>query len=116
MSEEVITKHKVAVYGTLRTGEGPTSTVKGRLYDLGWYPGIILDDDGYDITIEYREVDDEGLQGFDRYEGYYEDDPSSSLYLRTRLGDVWIYEFNRPVEGYSLIEGGDWLKYNYEKE
>jgi len=118
MSEEVITKHKVAVYGTLRTGEGECGTVKGRLYDLGWFPGIILDEGGDDITVEYRYTDDEGLEGFDRYEGYYENNHPESLYLRKKVDDFWIYEFNRPgaLEGRPLITEGDWFKYQDNKK
>jgi len=111
-----MTTHKVHVYGTLRTGDENTQTVKGRLYNVGWFPALILDPDGYDVTVEVREVDDDGLEGFDAYEGYRPDYPSGSLYIRRKHKDGWIYEFNRSVDDLEEIPEGDWLAFKKEKE
>jgi gamma-glutamylcyclotransferase (GGCT)/AIG2-like uncharacterized protein YtfP len=102
--------HKILVYGTLRSMEGqPTTTVKGRLYNLGWYPGIILDEDGDDIVCEEIEATDEQLKHYDDYESYDEKRPETSLYIRRTLGcGRMIYEYNRPVAEYSRIQSGDW--------
>lgn len=99
-------------YGTLRPGDKETVTVKGRLYDLGWFPGIILGGDD-DVVCEKIEVKD--WAAVDRYEGYREDDKENSLYIRVPHEDGFIYEYNRPVNPVKLIQSGDWLDYTQEK-
>jgi gamma-glutamylcyclotransferase (GGCT)/AIG2-like uncharacterized protein YtfP len=95
------------VYGTLRKELGETHRVEGRLYDLGWFPGLILGPGG-SVLVERIVVDD--IAAIDRYEGYREDDPQS-LYLRRPYRDGFIYEFNRPVNPVKEIFSGDWLDY-----
>ena len=104
--------HKILVYGTLREMDGrPTTTVKGRLYCLGWYPGIILDEDGDDVVCEELEATDEQLKYYDDYEGYYEDSPDKSLYIRRTLPcGRMIYEYNKQVSELDRIHSGDWAK------
>lgn len=61
--------HRIFVYGTLKKGErldmyleGQTyikdAIVRGTLYDLGWYPTLVLDGEGY-APGEVYEVDEE---------------------------------------------------------
>jgi len=119
-------KHLVFVYGSLRSGSErsmsmrfPASRfitaaqVRGSLYDLGPYPGLVLNEANAQITGEVYEVDDELLQQLDDFE-------ASSNYLRRQveisLGDqrriCWTYEPD--PEFYSLrtlIKSGDWLAY-----
>jgi gamma-glutamylcyclotransferase (GGCT)/AIG2-like uncharacterized protein YtfP len=119
-------KHLVFVYGTLRREEVrsmsirfPDSTfvaeakVSGSLYDLGAYPGLLLNDSNSLVNGEVYEVDDETLTKLDDFE-------ASSNYLRKQveisLGDhkrlCWTYEPN--PEFYSpqtLIRSGDWIEY-----
>lgn len=113
--------HKVYVYGTLRpshkTGDIPEKTYKvpGKLFKLGWYPGIKLmkeeECNGNYVVCEQIEVDSDGLRELDQYEGCYPDlPPSESLYLRTSYLDGWIYTYNRSLEDYNHIESGDWMK------
>lgn len=116
--DDTKTLHKVFVYGTLRTGSKETYKVPGRLYSLGWFPGIKLTQDGDEtskVVCELREVDDETLQEFDDYEGYYKDNPEGSLYIRQKITseegvEAWIYVYNRPdfLEPADLIPSGDW--------
>ena len=87
--------------------------VSGSLYDLGTYPGLLLDDSNSLVIGEVYEVDDETLSKLDDLE-------SSSHYWRKQvkisLGNqsrkCWIYAPN--PEAFSrrtLITSGDWLEY-----
>ncbi|HEX7177940.1 MAG TPA: gamma-glutamylcyclotransferase family protein [Pyrinomonadaceae bacterium] len=119
-------KHLVFIYGTLRRGSPramsisfPNSKfiaeaqVSGQLYDLGAYPGLLLEESNSSVTGEVYEVDDEILQRLDDFE-------ASSNYLRKQveisLGAhrqvCWTYEPD--PEFYSprtLITSGDWIEY-----
>ena len=119
-------KHLVFVYGTLRSGcalsmsaRFPSSKfiadaqVSGRLYDLGQYPGLLLDESDSTVIGEVFEVDDLTLNKLDDFE-------SSSQYVRKPVEislnndrtACWVYEPN--PEFYSphrLIESGDWIEY-----
>jgi gamma-glutamylcyclotransferase (GGCT)/AIG2-like uncharacterized protein YtfP len=87
--------------------------VSGSLYDLGPYPGLILNDSNSLVVGEVYEVDDETLKKLDDFE-------ASSNYLRkqaevslgTQRSKCWTYEPN--PESYSLhksITSGDWIEY-----
>ena len=94
--------------------------VSGSLYDLGAYPGLLLNESnstvvGSNSTVvgEVYEVDDEILNKLDDFE-------ASSYYLRkqveislgTHRRTCWTYEPN--PEFYSprtLITSGDWIEY-----
>jgi gamma-glutamylcyclotransferase (GGCT)/AIG2-like uncharacterized protein YtfP len=119
-------KHLVFIYGTLRRGEAGSMSIRfpnskfigdakvnGSLYDLGAYPGLLLNESNSVVTGEVYEVDDETLKELDDFEG-------SSHYLRKQfevsLGTerrvCWTYEPN--PEFYSpakLITSGDWIEY-----
>lgn len=121
-----MTKHLVFVYGTLRSGSTgamslrfPNSKfvadtkVSGSLYDLGAYPGLLLNESNSLVTGEVYEVDDETLHKLDKFE-------ASSNYVRKQvelsLGahrrTCWAYE--PAPEFYSLstmITSGDWIEY-----
>lgn len=105
-------KHKIYVYGTLMPKDTPQSAkikAKGLMYDLGWFPGVLLKDSGDDTFLcTPIEADDERLAHLDSYEGYHIDDPSNSLYIRRRFLDGWIYEYNQPVADDKQIVEGDW--------
>ena len=96
------------VYGTLRPGEPGTVQVPGKLYDLGWYPGLIL---GGDETVTCEKVNVKDFQAVDHYEGFNPDDTVESLYIRKKYEDGWIYEYNQEFNPNKLIECGDWLIY-----
>ena len=82
------------VYGTLKRGcsnhayladqtyVGDARTLPGyQLYDLGGYPGIVIEADDRDGVIgEVWSVNDAGLQRLDRLEGVHE-----GLYRRERI-------------------------------
>lgn len=112
----------VFVYGTLRKGgsnhhrmagaveRGP-ATVRGRLYQVDWYPGLLLDETGVEIRGEAYEVDATTLAALDDFEG--------SHYRRVSVRvmpvdggapiDVWIWEYIVSVDGLREITSGDWF-------
>jgi gamma-glutamylcyclotransferase (GGCT)/AIG2-like uncharacterized protein YtfP len=125
------------VYGTLLPELAPQAVLnevrqfiwlgrgvaRGRLYDLGAYPGAILD-----AAAETRIVgqvcrlpdNPEVLEALDAYEGYYYADPRpDSLFVRatTRVSladgrelDCWIYIYNREAADAPLVADGDYAK------
>ena len=119
-------KHLIFVYGSLRSGSARAmsvrfpgskfiadATVGGSLYDLGAYPGLLLNDSNSLVVGEVYEVDDDILKELDEFE-------ASSSYRRKQveisLGDssrvCWVYEPD--PEFYSLrtiIPSGDWIEY-----
>lgn len=121
-------KEYVFVYGTLLSemsmgnilltkeefvGKGKTT---GTLY-LGAYPAYIKDGD-YPVLGEVYNVTDkpEIVVQLDRYEGYIKRIPKSSLYIREEVSitmedgsvlDSWVYCYNHPVDGFYLLEDGD---------
>jgi gamma-glutamylcyclotransferase (GGCT)/AIG2-like uncharacterized protein YtfP len=101
------------VYGTLRPGiKHQEERVPGLMYNLGWYPGAVLDETAEtSFVCERVEIKPEALKGFDSYEGFNDKFPESSLFVRTPYKDGFIYQYNRDVSPYSVIEGGDWLEH-----
>jgi gamma-glutamylcyclotransferase (GGCT)/AIG2-like uncharacterized protein YtfP len=99
---------------------------KGRLYDIGEYPGAIADSNstGYiygSIVLINSPV--KVLKQLDDYEGFSDDQQQPNLFIReileveTENGAIncWVYLYNLPVYGLRIIESGDYLKYkNYK--
>lgn len=87
--------------------------VNGSLYDLGPYPGMLLNEADTAVTGEVYEVDDETLHKLDEFE-------TSSNYCRKALElfigagrkPGWTYEPSPEFYDLSkLIPSGDWLAY-----
>lgn len=129
-----MTHPRVFVYGTLRQGGVrampnlfPASifigkaTVRGWLYDLGAYPGLVLDEMGTVVIGEVYAVTAEILDELDEIEGYQRDNPAASDYLRRlvavslgegRTARCWVYECNpRGFACRTVIPSGDWIAY-----
>ena len=119
-------QHFVFVYGTLRRGDARSMSmrfprskfigdawVSGVLYDLGAYPGLLVNESSSLVTGEVYEVDDETLNELDHFEAasdYSRKRVEISLGAHQRL--CWIYEPD--PECYSLdklIPSGDWIEY-----
>ena len=123
------------VYGTLRLGSSNPhaaflheccthagqGTITGRLYRIGYYPGIVLDAGGVQVLGDvFALPSDEQraglLQQLDHYEGVDRSEADAE-YLRkpvmvnTAGGPVhcWVYLYNHPVTGKSEIPSGDFL-------
>ncbi len=123
------------VCGTLRSAFAPDqvkpllermklvsgATVRGRLYDLGEYPGAVLAESGGAIVGELLELpaDETLLQALDHYEGIAANAPSNGLFVRTRCHaalpdgrsvEAWIYVYNQPLDAARLIVSGDYAE------
>jgi len=124
------------VYGTLRPNPAPAevadlvrplirigaASAPGRLYDLGAYPGAVLDPDcDAKIIGEVFQLpdDDATLAALDVYEGFDPHDLKMSLFARRKCEatleggaklECWIYVYNRQVESTTRITDGDYLK------
>jgi gamma-glutamylcyclotransferase (GGCT)/AIG2-like uncharacterized protein YtfP len=96
--------------------------VPGRLYDLGDFPGAVVDSSSTSLVrgllVELpsnRAV----LEALDRYEEFDPSNPRGSLFVRTktriRLTDGrkvegWIYVYNKKPGNAPLIPGGHYSK------
>jgi gamma-glutamylcyclotransferase (GGCT)/AIG2-like uncharacterized protein YtfP len=121
-----MSSHLVFVYGSLRRGAGGAmagrfpsasfigeATVSGRLYDLGAYPGLQLDESGARVIGEAYEVTDETLQELDKFEAttnYLR--RSVEIYLGAQGRSGWTYEPNPQFYSLAaLITSGDWIEH-----
>ncbi|MDX1376402.1 MAG: gamma-glutamylcyclotransferase family protein [Burkholderiales bacterium] len=100
-----------------------TATVRGTLYDLGAYPGLVAAADSDDlVTGEVYRLErnraGETLAALDAYEGCTAADPEPHEYRRrvvpARLADgseraAWTYVLNRSPAGLERIPHGDYL-------
>ncbi len=123
------------VYGTLLIDDNEFATylrnnsrfystgfIKGKLYDVGTYPGLIINtNQDYPITGTIYQLNNAGevLKYLDPYEGFGDDQEQPYLFIRelaaieTANGDVdcWVYLYNLSVEGLHLITHGDYMAY-----
>ncbi|MGH9840762.1 MAG: gamma-glutamylcyclotransferase family protein [Blastocatellia bacterium] len=103
------------------------ATVRGRLYDLGEYPGAVLDPQCHTLVVgDLLELpaNEQIVAALDEYEGCVEGDPDASLFVRSRCWvrlddgreiESWIYLYNRDVSSATLIPKGDYVNaYNHK--
>jgi gamma-glutamylcyclotransferase (GGCT)/AIG2-like uncharacterized protein YtfP len=121
----------VFLYGSLMRGfemhdalDLPTMTefaggaqCKGRLYDLGEYPGMTLEGNGRVQGELYRVRSEGAIDLIDRHEGYYPETREGSTYVR-RLEEMvdrdmkaWVYVYNGSTDGHEVIESGSWREH-----
>ena len=96
--------------------------VRGRLYDLGGYPGAIIDQSSNtSIHGELVELpaDKTTLDALDAYEEFDSSNPEKSLFVRKktkiklangRTVEGWIYVYNRDPGDAPIIRGGNYSK------
>ena len=115
------------VYGALRKGASNDwrmkearwlggAEVPGTLVKIDWYPGLVLEGETL-VKGEVYEVGAELLRELDEFEGIGLEDERNGEYHRIKttvsLGhetvEVWIYEWLKGVEGYQVVDSGDWL-------
>lgn len=123
-------------YGTLQPGLAPADMaaavdtlqpvgegwVRGVLYDLGEYPGAVLDDCSesriYGRVFRLPE-DAEVLRELDAYEEFYPEAPAASQFVRRRCsvtlasgGELgcWIYVYNRETGFAQVLSSGRFAK------
>lgn len=117
----------IFVYGALRKGAsndwrmkgaqwlGPAE-VSGTLVRVDWYPGLVLGG-GSMVLGEVYKVGPELMNELDEFEGIGSEDERNGEYHRVKAEvsfkgeplNVWIYEWLKGVEGYPVVESGDWL-------
>jgi gamma-glutamylcyclotransferase (GGCT)/AIG2-like uncharacterized protein YtfP len=111
------------VYGTLHPDRAPAEiahavrhlrkigpgTLRGTLYNLGEYPGVIIHPNRTDEvqgTIFALPDDPDLLTALDRYEDYRPSDPANSLFVREAHPvthpdgstlNCWVYLYNREL-------------------
>jgi gamma-glutamylcyclotransferase (GGCT)/AIG2-like uncharacterized protein YtfP len=124
------------VYGTLRQASAHvralslrqrarylgTARVRGRLYDLGVYPGLVAPAGPDDwVTGDLFELREPAatLAEMDHYEGCTAEGDGSGLYERKQTEVVreggerltaWVYVYCRPVREAQRIVSGDYLR------
>ena len=122
------------VYGSLRSDSGHPAhryvsddfvllgpaRVKGKVYDLGEYPGALASDDDCFIKGELYRLKEKAdfstaAARLDEYEGVNETPPLFTrklvnVYIDGLITDAWIYWYNGAVTGKPWIESGDALQ------
>ncbi|MDB5296776.1 MAG: gamma-glutamyl-gamma-aminobutyrate hydrolase family protein [Phycisphaerales bacterium] len=124
------------VYGTLTPGRAPAcvadlvarfepagpATVRGTVYDLGDYPGLVLDGPAAAGTVlgQVCALPDDPLlwRRLDAYEGFDASAPAASLFCRVttvatlaagRRVACQTYVYNRTPDQGRAVPSGDWL-------
>ncbi len=114
----------VFVYGTLRCGGSnhfrmagaefvESGVLRGRLYRIDWYPGLVLDASGDEVSGEVFSVDRKTLAALDEFEGH--EYRRIQATVKTPYGvpiKAWMWEWLMPVDESQRISGGDWSKEN----
>jgi gamma-glutamylcyclotransferase (GGCT)/AIG2-like uncharacterized protein YtfP len=97
--------HRVLAPGATFVGEG---TVRGRLLDLGRYPGLVTG--GGRVAGEVYRIDrPELLPVLDREEGYnFERRRAAVTLLDGRRVRAWLYRYRGPRERAVPLPGGNW--------
>ncbi len=126
------------VYGTLRkdifnsarvllaqhSAFGGEATFRGRLYDLGGYPGAVPSDEPSDIVkgeLHHLHESDRVFRDLDQYEGRGPAQPPPTefrcqrvvvdLVSSSKKVTAWIYLYNHPTGRLRVIPSGDYLKF-----
>ena len=117
------------VYGTLlRQSQSPVSsmlsknssfvekgTVRGRLFDIGEYPGIVVNEDSKkEVMGEVFKLKNPTslLKKLDSYEGKEYKRIKTHVYLDNGEHlSAWIYNFTQPTDDYIRIKSGDYMSY-----
>lgn len=110
------------MHGPLRAAASfvGSARVRGVLYRVDDYPGIVLDPGAGWVVGELYLLRDPAVLGrLDAYEGAGTDDPEPREFRRVRTTveplagaplSAWVYEYGRPTEGLPVIASGDFLE------
>lgn len=119
----------VFVYGTLRKGASNhfrmagaepvgMATVRGWMYKIDWYPGVVLDEEGEWVVGEVYRVSPEALRQLDEFEGTGGEEGDEyrrvKVTVRYQRGseteEVWMWEYRRSPAHRPLVGSGNWLR------
>jgi len=94
--------------------------VKGKLYDIGDYPGAVLEDGDSFIYGSILKIGnpEKVFSVINDYEGFGNGQvqPNEFIKIRTKIEtdtgiiDCWIYLYNLPVTGLPYIQDGRYIK------
>ena len=90
---------------------------RGKLYDIGEYPGAIADENNDQYiygSIYLMDEPEKILTIIDDYEGFGQDQDQPNLFTRVMVSvettgdpiECWVYVYNLPVDGLLLIKSG----------
>ena len=119
-------------YGTLIPGCEPShmspicsqmqvvceATVRGTLYDLGAFPGVIIEGDGVVCGVVLR-IPSDAWTAMDAYEGCPIPGGDEGLFRRIQTRatldsggaiDCWLYVYARDVSRARIVPSGDWRR------
>jgi gamma-glutamylcyclotransferase (GGCT)/AIG2-like uncharacterized protein YtfP len=95
--------------------------LKGRLYDIGEYPGAVTDiENGYPIAGSICKLNKpEAFALLDNYEGFGPEQEQPNLFIRElltietseRIINCWVYLYNLDIDGLTEIKSGDYVRY-----
>ncbi len=136
MKETDDDKGLIFVYGTLRANTAclgslskhfdrfrtavTPATVKGVIYDLGYFPALILGGPGlvYGELHKYSNFT-EVIEKMDKIEGYFGFSDPNNLYRRIKaqvamvnpgiFSIATVYEFAHSVDSYPKVHSGTWM-------
>jgi len=94
---------------------------KGRLYDMGEYPGAIIDNSVSNYVygkIYQLNNTKQVFKQLDHYEGFGPDEAQPNLFVRELVSveagettvECWVYLYNLQVDGFRLIGSGIYLR------
>ncbi len=95
---------------------------KGELYDIGEYPGAIVEPAGNHYVhgqVFLMNKPEMILRRLDDYEGFGIDQPEPNEFIRTLIEvetddkplNCWVYLYQLPTEGLWHIRSGNYLEY-----
>jgi gamma-glutamylcyclotransferase (GGCT)/AIG2-like uncharacterized protein YtfP len=94
-------------------------TIQGRMYRIDWYPGLVLDESGDEISGEVYSVEPELLAALDVFEGLSAGEIEGSEYRRvettvmlqnSQVLTAWVWEWVGLISESQRISDGNWLK------
>ncbi len=134
----------VFVYGTLRVGASNhhrmkgaewvgTGVVRGKLYQVSWYPGLVPDDQGGEVIGDVYLVGSGLLGELDSFEGVPDGELRGEEYERRKVGvewkspprsrhdetsqvEAWAWVWHGPIADLTEVPTGDWLDVNFPKQ
>ena len=114
---------RIFVYGTLRRDGSNAhrlrdghfvapASVRGRLYRISWYPGIVLDPHGDPIHGELWDIPAAIMPELDAFEGPEYRRLQTAVAMHSdppQTTNAWLWEWLHPTDHLTRIPHGDWL-------